>query len=277
MSWVRYDDGFHDHAKVAHVRAECPEALALHILANTWTSSRTDRPGFVPATIPTVLVGKAKGRKWAAVLVAAGLWDEVEGGWEFHNYGTYRAPTARQTPGTPELLSEKRALAGRRGGQQTASKRQANGAANAATQSSNGKQLSSKRCSPVVASNEATPGPVPVPPTVGATSAPAPSGQRVNEIAKTYTDRVKLSNFMAVRGVVAKAVSAGYDEPRVVAALAQLADEGRGVSADTLRIALEGRPRRSVSDGHVSLPPEEYEKPGVFGTPTVYRHGDGAA
>lgn len=99
MAWVRYDDNFHDHDKVAVVRAEAPEALALHLLANTWTS-RTDRPGFVPSAIPTVLVGRAKGRKWTELLVSAGLWVEVEGGWEFYNWKREYGPVAR--PSLPQ-------------------------------------------------------------------------------------------------------------------------------------------------------------------------------
>lgn len=72
--------------------------------------------------------------------------------------------------------------------------------------------------------------------------APETAGQRTNRIARTYTDRVPLSNFLAVRGVVAKALRANYDEAAVVAALAGLADDGRTVTTDTLRYQLEGFP-----------------------------------
>ena len=42
MAWVRYDDRFHDHDKVATLRGSSADvaALALHVLANTWTSAR---------------------------------------------------------------------------------------------------------------------------------------------------------------------------------------------------------------------------------------------
>lgn len=68
------------------------------------------------------------------------------------------------------------------------------------------------------------------------------AGQRTNRVARTYTDRVPLSNFLAVRGVVAKAMKANYAEERIVEALSQLADDGRTVTTDTLRYQLDGFP-----------------------------------
>jgi hypothetical protein len=73
-------------------------------------------------------------------------------------------------------------------------------------------------------------------------------GQRVNRLAKTYTDRVPLSNFTAVTAVIRKAVRAGpYTDRQLADALTRLADDNRSVTADSLRIELEGRPLRAVA------------------------------
>lgn len=78
-----------------------------------------------------------------------------------------------------------------------------------------------------------------------AAAQPAPAeteGQRVNRLAKTYTDAVPLSAFQAVAGVVRKALGS-YSDDAIAAALSRLAADRRSVTANTLRIELEGRPR----------------------------------
>jgi hypothetical protein len=82
------------------------------------------------------------------------------------------------------------------------------------------------------------------PPAAGAES----EGQQVNRLTKTFTDRVPLSNFPAVAGVVRKAVrTQQYTEAQIVEALDRLADEGRSVTTDTLRYELEGKPATTSS------------------------------
>lgn len=143
MAWVRYDDSFHEHPKVTAVIAEDAGAIGLHVLANTWTNGQK-RPGFVPAHQPGMLLcDKEQGRAWAALLVRHGLWHDDFGakcddcreeyaelptdvpGYVIHNARDYRAPARdRTTPGTPADLSEKRRLAGRKGGQSSAARRE---------------------------------------------------------------------------------------------------------------------------------------------------------
>lgn len=78
-------------------------------------------------------------------------------------------------------------------------------------------------------------------------SAQPTEGQRINRLAKTYTDQVPLSNFSAVAGVVRKAVRANrYTDQQITEALGRLADDGRPVTADTLRIELEGMVRHDT-------------------------------
>ena len=164
MAWVRYDDGFHEHDKVLPLRAGCVEALALHVLANAWTS-RSDEPGYVPLHLPGLLVGnKGKAQRWAAALVEVGLWDvEGAGGWRFHNHEKYRADRSRQTPGTPAQLSAVRAAAGALGGAQGVANRAANRAATVASAAAASSKTRSKPCSPVpvLAPNGASPEPEP--------------------------------------------------------------------------------------------------------------------
>lgn len=183
MAWVRYDDQFYGHPKVTAVIAEDPGAIALHVLANTWTNSQK-RPGYIPAHQPGVLVcDRSLGTKWAQVLVHATLWHErgqeceecLEEyadlptdamGYVIHNARTYRAPAReRQTPGTPTELSEKRRAAGSKGGTSTSKRReqmQQDARANAAETESKASKPPSNSVSPepvpepVVASTEAT-------------------------------------------------------------------------------------------------------------------------
>jgi hypothetical protein len=252
MAWVRYDDNFHDHDKVAILRAECPEALSLHLLANTWTS-RTSRPGFVPTPIPTVLVGKAKAKKWAPLLVAAELWHAVEGGWEFVNHARYRNSEKRQTAGTPDDLSEKRAAAGRRGGTATAAKKAANGAANEATAPANVQQASSNPCSPVVASNEATPEPGPVP-TSSALAVPAAAG--ADTVVAAFVDGATTNGMSRpgprIIGQVAKSAAAllgqGQDPDALLIAARRMGANGwDNLEREVRRVEAEQRPQAKPS------------------------------
>ncbi len=249
MAWVRYDDGFYSHPKVTAVLAEDAGAIALHVLANTW-SCQQRRPGFVPTHQPAVLVGKHKGTKWAALLEQYGLWDRVEGGWEFHDHEQYRVKT-RQTPGTPADLSAKRAAAGRKGGQAAQQAKQQAKQSVEQTQASD-EQHAATLLSPVVASNEATPVPVP---TTSARDAPPDAGA-------------------VVAAFVDSARGSGFDRPgksvigRVGKAARQLLAEG-GTRADLLIAAqrlgangwddLEREVRRVQSERYVL--PDRFRRP----------------
>jgi hypothetical protein len=74
MTWVRYGDQFCFDPRVEAVVSDDAGALALHVLANTWTNGQR-RQGFVPPHQPGYLVcDKARGSRWADVLVSHGLW-----------------------------------------------------------------------------------------------------------------------------------------------------------------------------------------------------------
>jgi hypothetical protein len=79
-------------------------------------------------------------------------------------------------------------------------------------------------------------------------SSPRTEGQRVNDLTKVYTDRVPLSKFPAVAGVVRKAVRVGmWQDSEIAEALERLAAEGRSVTTDALRYELTGFPDRRTN------------------------------
>lgn len=89
---------------------------------------------------------------------------------------------------------------------------------------------------------------------------PETEGQRVNRLARSYTDRVKLSNFPAVAGIVRKAVRAAsddgfplYTDQQIEDALSSLREKGWKVTVDNLRGALEAPARRPASNGHTAF------------------------
>lgn len=74
-------------------------------------------------------------------------------------------------------------------------------------------------------------------------------GQHSNRIARQYADVVPLSNFPAIAGMARKAINAGYSDTEIVDALLRIADEGRSVTVESLRIEIEGRTPRTKMSG----------------------------
>jgi hypothetical protein len=108
MAWARISDDFHDHAKVAELTVDLEglAALGLWTLALSWVRADRRRAGIVPVGI-AMRLSAGNGKQLASRLVDAQLWDEVPGGWRFHDFDQVY---------TPEDLAQKRAEAGRRGG-----------------------------------------------------------------------------------------------------------------------------------------------------------------
>jgi hypothetical protein len=90
VTWVRLDDGFAEHPKM---EAAGPLGLALHVAALCYCARHlTD--GFVPAGKVPRLLDLPAWRKVAGTLVDAGAWDEVDGGYQLHDYLHYQPSRA---------------------------------------------------------------------------------------------------------------------------------------------------------------------------------------
>lgn len=115
MTWFKVDDKAHANSKIRMVLADEPAALALWVVAGSWSSDAlTD--GFVPDhQLPWLIPNGAE--QLARKLVTARLWRRVRGGYQFHEWtsdgdGTRRNPTRSEV----EAERRKKAEAGRRGG-----------------------------------------------------------------------------------------------------------------------------------------------------------------
>lgn len=88
MVWVRLDDHFDEHPKVACLG---DGAFRAHVEALCY-SNRALLDGMISA-------GVARVRGWTRrtrELVSAGLWDEVDGGWRMHGYAEYQSTRRQQ-------------------------------------------------------------------------------------------------------------------------------------------------------------------------------------
>ncbi|MCC6315400.1 MAG: hypothetical protein IT337_15455 [Thermomicrobiales bacterium] len=90
MAWVKLDDQFHDHPKVIDAG---PLAEALYFRGLTY-ATRFLTDGFVPMGYLRRM-GDLDALAEAKRLVACGLWDEVEGGYQIHDYLDYQPSKAR--------------------------------------------------------------------------------------------------------------------------------------------------------------------------------------
>jgi hypothetical protein len=83
MTWFRVDDTWHDHPKVISCSLA---ARGLWLTAGTWCA-RHATDGAVPAA---VVLREPAGKRLAAELVAARLWDKTEAGWLFRGWLEYQ-------------------------------------------------------------------------------------------------------------------------------------------------------------------------------------------
>lgn len=119
MAWLRIDDKFTSHAKVAPLS---DSALALWLRAAAWSQDhKTD--GFIPVEQLTVLAKKPlrSAKKLAEELVNAtgglkefGLWEEVDGGWLVHDWQDYQPPPEKLSASEAARVAGKRSAEARR-------------------------------------------------------------------------------------------------------------------------------------------------------------------
>ena len=130
MAWIKIDDQFADHPKVLMAG---PLASWLYVCGLTY-SGRYLTDGWIPTAQVRKLADVDDALGLAARLVAVGLWEPVDGGYQIHDYHDYN-PTA-------DKVKADRASAAKRqaewrdshrdeGGQYQADDAQRNGASNA--------------------------------------------------------------------------------------------------------------------------------------------------
>jgi len=87
MGWVRIDDNFADHPKIIGLS---DSAFRLYIQALCY-SNRQLTDGFIATAVYTRMSSLDE----ADYLIEAGLWEEVEGGYQIRSYDEYQ-PTKRR-------------------------------------------------------------------------------------------------------------------------------------------------------------------------------------
>jgi hypothetical protein len=114
VTWFRVDDSLHDHSKVRKVAAKAPAALALWLIAGSW-SSRKLTEGFIPDDDLPWLIPGAEGL--ATELVAARLWRRVKGGHQFHDWLSYNPSKEKVEAERAAAAERMRKLRERRSGE----------------------------------------------------------------------------------------------------------------------------------------------------------------
>lgn len=91
MPWVRLDDRFPSHRKVALLS---DRAFRLHVSALCWASENLTEGKIMDRELP--VIARIRGVKTSAKeLETAGLWDRVEAGWMIHDYLEYNPDRAK--------------------------------------------------------------------------------------------------------------------------------------------------------------------------------------
>lgn len=149
MAWVKIDDSFADHPKIASAG---PLGMALQVAALCYCN-RYLTDGFIPKAMAPRLVyfeGFADPHDVIHRLIEVGIWIEVEGGYRIHDYLEYQPSKA-----DIEATREQRRKAGAKGGR-------AKGSAEQGTKRG-AKQDAKQNASNVLSKEEAKLCPVPVP------------------------------------------------------------------------------------------------------------------
>ena len=118
MAWLKVDDRFCLNSKAIKVWTTNPAALGLWLMGGSWTANQME-DGFIPSHVIAML-GSAE---LADVLMDAGLWsfDATRDGFLMNDFLKYNPSRAEL-----EAKTEQKRVAGKAGGKQSASRRQAN-------------------------------------------------------------------------------------------------------------------------------------------------------
>lgn len=241
MPWFRIDDKLHDHRKAAIAGAE---AMGVWTLCGSWCAEHLETEGFVPERVVARFVRSS--RRVASKLVAASLWlpAEFDGekGWVFLHWAEFQL--------TPADLAKDRAAARDRMRKLRLERKAGSGEV----------RTNTPRTFADVLDPTPKPKPLPVVPSellpeqvpssaYESNARDEPRGAAVEvsmlQLARAYTDRVKLCDRGKVIAVCTAAGFAGYTQPQIRDGLTVLAGENRTVTVETLRIAIDGQPTRT--------------------------------
>lgn len=104
MPWVRLDDAFHAHPKLAALGPRTLSAVGLYVLGLTWSSAY-----LTDGVVPEGQLHKLGGTPvLAAALVDAGLWERTDEGYRIHDYLEYNPSRERVQAGRATDADRKR-------------------------------------------------------------------------------------------------------------------------------------------------------------------------
>jgi len=103
MSWAKLDDRSNEHRKQHKAGAEACWLWACGLM---YANRQPARDGFIPDTMIRLLFPFKKPERLAERLVAAGLWDKVDGGWVVHDF-TFWNKTKEQVEQDREAARER--------------------------------------------------------------------------------------------------------------------------------------------------------------------------
>lgn len=110
MGWFKVDDQLAFHAKTVMVGNS---AMGLWVRAGSWSSAHlTD--GFIPAHMANAMANAMAKPSDTESLVESGLWDEVDGGYQFHDWSEFQ-PSGEEEKQKRKATSEARSAAGKAG------------------------------------------------------------------------------------------------------------------------------------------------------------------
>ena len=146
MGWFKVDDQLAFNAKVMLAGNS---AMGLWVRAGSWSSAQLTG-GFVPAHMANAMANGMANPCDSDALVMAGLWNEAEGGFQFHDWAEFQ-PDAEVEKAKRKATSDARSRAGKAGAQaRWAGKPDGKPMANASAE--NGKPMPPTRPDPTIKS-----------------------------------------------------------------------------------------------------------------------------
>lgn len=112
MGWFKVDDQLAFNAKVMLAGNS---AMGLWVRAGSWSSAQLTG-GFVPAHMANAMANAMANPCDSDALVMAGLWNEAEGGFQFHDWAEFQ-PDAEVEKAKRKATSDARSRAGKAGAQ----------------------------------------------------------------------------------------------------------------------------------------------------------------